>query len=103
LGRTEFMKLSAGAGVAWPLAARPQQTAMPLVGYLGSETPEKFGIRVTAFQQGLSAAGYDEGRNVKIEYHWADGQNDRLPGLAAEFVRRQVSVIVTPGSVIAAL
>ena len=73
---------------------------MPVVGYLGSETPEKFGIRVTAFQQGLSAMGYDEGRNVKIEYHWANGQNERLPALAADLVRRQVTVIVTPGSVV---
>jgi len=70
---------------------------------LGSETPEKFGTRVIAFQQGLSATGYDEGRNVKVEYHWANGQNDRLPALAADFVHRQVTVIVTPGSVVAAL
>ena len=76
---------------------------MPVVGYLGSETPEKFGIRVTAFLQGLGAMGFDDGRNVKIEYRWANGQNDRLPALAADLVRRQVTVIVAPGSVIAAL
>lgn len=75
---------------------------MPVVGYLGSETREKFGIRVTAFLQGLGATGYDDGRNVKIEYRWAGGQHDRLPALAAELVRSRVAVIVTPGSVIAA-
>ena len=101
--RRDFIKGVAGSAVTWPLVARAQQPAMPVVGYLGSETPEKFGIRVTAFLQGLGAMGYDEGRNVKIEYHWANGQNDRLPGLAADFVRRQVTVIVAPGSVIAAL
>jgi putative ABC transport system substrate-binding protein len=101
--RREFISLLAGMAAAWPLAARAQQPAMPVIGYLGSETPEKFGIRVTAFLQGLSAIGYDDGRNVKIEYHWANGQNDRLPGLAADFARRQVAVIVTPGSVNAAL
>ena len=71
---------------------------VPVVGYLGSETPEKFGIRVTAFQQGLSAMGFDDGRNVKIEYRWANGQNERLRALAADLVRRQVAVIATPGS-----
>ena len=101
--RREFISLLAGTAAAWPLAARGQQPAMPVIGYLGSETPEKFGIRVTAFLQGLGAMGYDDGRNVKIEYHWANGQNDRLPELAADFVRRQVAVIVAPGSVIAAL
>lgn len=100
--RREFITSVVGAA-AWPLAARAQRAAMPVVGYLGSETPEKFGIRVTAFQQGLSAMGYDQDRNVKIEYQWADGQNDRLPALAADLVRRQVTVIVTPGSVVAAL
>jgi len=96
--RREFIKVIAGSAVAWPLAARAQQPAMPVVGYLGSETPEKFGIRVTAFQQGLSAMGFDDGRNVKIEYRWANGQNERLPALATDLVRRQVAVIATPGS-----
>jgi putative ABC transport system substrate-binding protein len=100
--RREFITF-VGSAVAWPFAARAQQPAMPVVGYLGSETPEKFGIRVTAFLQGLSTVGYDEGRNVKIEYHWANGQNDQLPALAADFVHRQVTVIVAPGSVNAAL
>ena len=68
--RREFIKVIAWSAVAWPLAAHAQQPAMPVVGYLGSETPEKFGIRVTAFQQD-SAMGYDDGRNVKVEYRWA--------------------------------
>src|SRR6185437_4394549 len=96
--RREFISLLAGTAAAWPLAARAQQPAMAVIGYLGSETPEKFGIRVTAFLQGLGAMGYEEGRNVKIEYRWANGQNDRLPALAADLVRQQVAVIATPGS-----
>ena len=98
-------KFIAGLGgvVVLPLVAQAQQTAMPIVGYLGSESPERFGIRVGAFQQGLSAMGYDEGRSVIIEYRWAGGQMDRLPELAADLVRRRVDVITAPGSVIAAL
>jgi putative ABC transport system substrate-binding protein len=99
--RREFLAFVGGT-VAWPLAARAQQAAMPVIGYLGSETREKFGIRVTAFLQGLGAAGYDDGRNVKIEYRWAGGQHERLPALAAELVRSRVTVIVAPGSVVAA-
>jgi putative ABC transport system substrate-binding protein len=76
---------------------------MPVVGYLGGESPERFGIRVGAFQQGLSAMGYDEGRSVIIEYRWAGGQTDRLPALAADLVRRRVDVISAPGSIVAAL
>jgi putative ABC transport system substrate-binding protein len=76
---------------------------MPVVGYLGSENPERFAGRLSAFRQGLSATGFDEGRNVVIEYRWADGQLDRLPTLAADLVRRQATVIATPGSGVAAL
>ena len=76
---------------------------MPVVGYLGSETREQFGIRVTAFQEGLSAMGFDEGRNVTIEYRWANGQSDRLAAMAADLVRRRVAVIATPGSAASAL
>ena len=94
---------AAGSAVLWPLVARAQQPVKPVVGYLGAETPERFGIRLTAFRQGLSETGYDEGRNVIIEYRWADGHMDRLPALAAEFVRQQVNVIATPGSGVAAL
>jgi len=76
---------------------------MPVVGYLGSETPERFGIRLSQLRQGLSETGFDEGRNVAIEYRWAEGRIDRLPELAADLVRRQVNVIATPGSGTAAL
>ena len=76
---------------------------MPVIGYLGVETPERFATRLRAFREGLSAAGFDEGRNVVIEYRWAGGQIDRLPALAADLVQRKVSVIATPGSGVAAL
>ena len=87
------------------MAARERRTtaAMPVVGYLGGETPEQFATRLSAFRQGLSATGFDEGRNVAIEYRWADGQIDRFPTLAADLVSRKVSVIATPGSGVAAL
>jgi putative ABC transport system substrate-binding protein len=101
--RRQFIHLVAGAAASWPFAARAQQSAVPVIGYLGSETPERFGVRVSAFRQGLAAMGYDDGRSLTIEYRWAGGQTDRLPALAAELVRRQVKVIATPGSVISAL
>jgi putative tryptophan/tyrosine transport system substrate-binding protein len=101
--RRHFLWALGGAAVAQPLAVHAQQAAMPVVGYLGSESAERFGIRLPAFQQGLSAMGYDEGRSVTIEYRWAGGQTDRLPVLAADLVRRRVNVIAAPGSVVAAL
>ena len=100
--RREFISLL-GDTVAWPFTARAQQPAMPVVGYLGAETPELFAIRLTAFRQGLSEMGYEEGRNVIVEYRWANGQNDRLPALAADLVNRKVAVIAVPGSGFAAL
>jgi putative ABC transport system substrate-binding protein len=99
--RREFIAL-VGSAAVWQLAARAQP-ATPVIGYLGSETPDRFASRLTAFRQGLGAMGFDEGRNVAIEFRWADGQPDRLPALAADLVRRQVTVLVAPGSVAAAL
>ena len=96
--RRTFIEEVAAFGVAWPLAARAQQSSVPVIGYLGLGSAQSDAFRVTGFRQGLKESGFVEGQNLKVEYRWAEQHHERLPTMAADLVRQQVAVIVAPSS-----
>jgi putative tryptophan/tyrosine transport system substrate-binding protein len=98
IGRRQFISVISGATVAWPLAVRAQQPALPIVAFINAGSADGSAARSAAFRKGLNEAGYVEGQNVTVEYHWLEGQYDRLPALVADLVRRRVAVIATPAN-----